>query len=101
MVSIIVLLLILSTNTKIIAWNCQGAIGHLFQLVVNHMNQVHHPDFLIVVEPRLSGGKAQAVIKKLGYLCSYRIELLKSMGFRGRGVFGSFGKIVRLKLQLF
>lgn len=44
------------------------------------MVSTHHPYFLVIMEPKISGRKAHGVIRQLGFLHSHHIE---AMGFLG------------------
>ena len=63
-----------------IAWNCQGAGSDTFRTHAYELHCRHHPDILIIVEPRIAEGRAQAVIDTLPYTHLRRID---PTGFSG------------------
>ena len=64
----------------IIMWNCQGASQPKFLAVLKAMIHDHKPDILTIVEPRISGSKADKIIRKLNFPFSHRVE---ASGFSG------------------
>ena len=65
---------------KMIAWNCQGAGNDTFRTHAYELHRWHHPDILIIVEPRIAEGRAQAVIDTLPYTHSRKVD---PTGFSG------------------
>ena len=59
---------------KMIAWNCQGAGSVTFRIYAYELYSRHRPDILIIVEPRIAEGRAQAVINTLPYTHSRRVN---------------------------
>ena len=52
---------------NIIAWNCRGALKPEFQNHVRELVQNHNPVMLIVMETRVGGDKAKAIIDRLPF----------------------------------
>ena len=52
---------------NIIAWNCRGALKPEFQNRVRELVQNHNPVMLIVMETRVGGDKAKAIIDRLPF----------------------------------
>lgn len=67
-------------DISIFAWNCQGAASPRFVRSLKSLLHDHRPDLLVLSEPRVSGAKADGVIRKIGYRNSLRVE---SHGFSG------------------
>ena len=44
---------------KMIAWNCQGAGNEMFRAHAYELHRRHHPNILIIIEPRIANTKAQ------------------------------------------
>ena len=65
---------------SIITWNCQGALDRRFPSILNTYVDTYKPDIFVLLEPRISGVKADRVIKKLRFPSSHRIE---AHGFSG------------------
>ncbi|XP_012083819.1 uncharacterized protein LOC105643331 [Jatropha curcas] len=65
---------------SIFSWNCQGAGSSSFLRTLKTFLQVHKPIIVILLEPRISGEKADKVMKKIGYTHSHRVE---ATGFSG------------------
>jgi hypothetical protein len=61
-------------------WNCRGAGGKLFPALVKDIFSIYQLDFLAILEPRISGRRADAVIKKIGLFEGARVE---AQGFSG------------------
>ena len=59
---------------KIIVWNCQGAGSNQFRRMVKSLVDMHRPRMLVLLEPRISGIKAERVIKYLRFERSHRVE---------------------------
>lgn len=77
----------------IISWNCRGAGGREFLRTARDLIFTHKPDCLIIVEPRISGRKADNRIKKLQFDFSTKMD---AEGFSG-GIWvlwnASFGSV--------
>ena len=69
-----------SPSMKMIAWNCQGEGSDTFRTHAYELHRRHHPDILIIVEPRIAEGRAQAVINTLPYTHSRKVD---PTGFSG------------------
>lgn len=67
-------------NNKIIVWNCQGVASKKFHRVVKSFVNIHKPNMFVLLEPRVSGIKAELVIKALHFRKSHRVE---AEGFSG------------------
>ncbi|KAI9096746.1 hypothetical protein K1719_025925 [Acacia pycnantha] len=65
---------------SIITWNCQGASDKKFPSIFKFFVANYKPVIFVLVEPRISGPRADKVIKKLGFLHSHRVE---ASGFSG------------------
>ena len=63
-----------SPSMKMIAWNCEGASSVTFRTHACELHRRHRPDILIIVEPRIAEGRAQAVIDTLPYTHSRRVD---------------------------
>ncbi|XP_028754199.1 uncharacterized protein LOC114713696 [Neltuma alba] len=61
-------------NNSIFVWNCQGAASNSFHRVLKSLLRGYTPDIVVLVEPRISGVKADRVIKKIGYPYSHHVE---------------------------
>ena len=48
-----------SSSMKMIAWNCQGAGNEMFRAHAYELHRRHHPNILIIIEPRIANTKAQ------------------------------------------
>lgn len=73
----------LNSNTssmKMIAWNCQGAGSVAFRNHAYELHRRHCPEILIILEPRIIGERAQAVINTLPYNHSRQVD---PTGFSG------------------
>ncbi|KAJ4833138.1 hypothetical protein Tsubulata_006247 [Turnera subulata] len=65
---------------SILTWNCQGAGKRKFPRLCRDFCRNNKPDLLVILEPRISGKRADYVIKKLGFSNSHRVE---ARGFAG------------------
>lgn len=63
-----------------LVWNVRGAGGKLFPRTVSNLKQVYGFEVLCIVEPRISGKRAQNIIKSLNFEKSYIVE---AQGFSG------------------
>lgn len=71
---------ILSFIMPIISWNYQGAGNNRFCIMFKELVKSHHPMICIILEPRISGTKADSVVNKLGFNKNFREE---ARGFAG------------------
>ena len=55
-------------------WNCRGAGNNGFCEVIHDMRRFYHCDILAVVEPRISGDKANKIVEKLNFDSNFRVE---------------------------
>ena len=62
------------------AWNCQGVASSDFQSVLKSFIAIHRPDMVVLLEPRISGFKADLVIRSLKFHHSHRVEALGYSG---------------------
>ena len=67
-------------DKKILIWNCQGAASRKFRNVVKSLIDIHKPDMLVLLEPRISGIKAERLIHFLKFSHFHMVEAL---GFSG------------------
>ena len=65
---------------KIVAWNCQGARNEAFCTHAHELYHLHRSQILIIVEPRIAGERAQAVIDSLPYSHSQRVDPTSFLG---------------------
>ena len=65
---------------SIITWNYQGALDKRFPSIFKSFVFNYKPEIFVVFEPRISGIKADKVIRKLSYHNSHRVE---ADGFAG------------------
>ena len=63
-------------------WNCQGANGNNFSHTMRCFAKQYRPKVLVLLKPRISGIKANRVIKGLGF---GRSHLFEAEGF-SRGI---------------
>ncbi|KAK4266953.1 hypothetical protein QN277_023810 [Acacia crassicarpa] len=66
----------------IASWNCRGAGSRSFPLNVKNIINKYHIDILCLLEPRISGDRADRVCRRLGFSHWIRVE---STGF-SRGI---------------
>ena len=57
-------------------WNCRGAGNKGFCAVMHDLRGLYRNNILAVVEPRVSGLKADKIVEKLNYESSFRVEAL-------------------------
>ncbi|MFQ6648100.1 hypothetical protein Gotur_021108 [Gossypium turneri] len=69
-------------NLSILSWNVQGCTSDKFLRAFREYNNQHKLDIFSLLEPRISGTKADTIIAKLGWYKSYRVE---AVGF-SRGI---------------
>ncbi|KAI9080518.1 hypothetical protein K1719_037484 [Acacia pycnantha] len=65
---------------KITVWNCRGAASKGVAAVIRDMKKRYKIDVMVILEPQISGGQANKVIKSWGFGHSYRVE---AEGFSG------------------
>lgn len=70
----------MALNLKFFSWNCQGCASRKFLRAFQEYNVEHRPNIVCLVEPRVSGTKANIIIEKLGFNHSHRVE---AVGFSG------------------
>jgi hypothetical protein len=61
-------------------WNCRGAGGKVFPSLIRDTMRTHNIDFIALLETRISGVKAEAVVKKIGLQEGVRVD---AQGFSG------------------
>ncbi|CAL1356699.1 unnamed protein product [Linum trigynum] len=61
-------------SIKIFAWNVGGAGGKAFARALKLSIRQHRPDFVILLEPQISGSSADLVCDKLGFPNSIRVD---------------------------
>lgn len=49
-----------------IIWNCRGAGGPNFHSLMRDYIRIHHLNFMAILEPRISGSKAEDVCRRIG-----------------------------------
>lgn len=59
---------------KILSWNCRGAGNRWFIRNLNDLLDVHWPDILALLEPRISGRAADYICTTIGWKHWYRVE---------------------------
>ncbi|KAJ4835507.1 hypothetical protein Tsubulata_051100 [Turnera subulata] len=64
----------------ILAWNCQGAGKKHFVRTFKELCFEAKPEVAVIVEPRVSGRRADTIIRKLNFSNSHRVE---ARGFAG------------------
>ena len=57
-----------------IFWNCRGAGNNGFCAVMHDLRRLYRYNILAVVEPRISGVKADRIVDKLNFEASFRVE---------------------------
>ncbi|KAK8540902.1 hypothetical protein V6N13_038644 [Hibiscus sabdariffa] len=67
-------------NIKFFCWNAQGCGHPKFIKAVKQYIRDYKPSLVGIVEPRISGARADSVIAALGFCYSHRIE---AAGFSG------------------
>jgi hypothetical protein len=61
-------------------WNCRGAGGKFFPNIVRDCAKMYSIDFLAILEPRISGQRADSVIDKLGFDSKAKVD---AIGYSG------------------
>ncbi|CAN1154328.1 hypothetical protein LINPERHAP2_LOCUS19948 [Linum perenne] len=65
---------------SIFSWNCRGAGHKKFLASFRSYREKFHPSVVFILEPRISGRKAERVCRKLGYEECIRSD---TVGFSG------------------
>lgn len=63
-----------------VVWNCCGVGGRFFPATIKDYMRIYQLDFIAILEPRISGDRAAAVIQKIGLLEGARVD---AQGFSG------------------
>ena len=71
---------LISMECDIFVWNCQGANDNNFRRTMRCFIKQYKPNVLVILETRISGIKADRVIKNMGFGRSHQIE---AEGFSG------------------
>ncbi|CAL1395192.1 unnamed protein product [Linum trigynum] len=61
-------------NFKVLSWNVCGAGSKDFQRAMRLLIKVYSPDFLLIIEPQISGDRATTVCSSLGYGDVLRVD---------------------------
>ncbi|XP_061346756.1 uncharacterized protein LOC133292365 [Gastrolobium bilobum] len=69
-----------TVSNESVIWNCRGAAKKHFRGIMGTFNHKHECDIVVLLEPRVSGNKAEKIRKSLGFTNSI-IE--DSVGFAG------------------
>ena len=67
-------------SISIMFWNVQGAASNTFRRAFKTFVKNYNPSLVVLMEPRISGCKADSFIKKSGFDNSHRVE---AVGFSG------------------
>lgn len=59
---------------NICSWNCRGAGSHTFPRLIKEIRRSYVVHVLIIIEPRVSGSRANNIVSKLGFNKCHRIE---------------------------
>ncbi|XP_028752651.1 uncharacterized protein LOC114712302 [Neltuma alba] len=62
------------------SWNCQGAGSKTFPRLINEVVKKYRINIMGIMEPRISGARADKVVKKMGFSNWIRVE---STGYAG------------------
>lgn len=63
-----------------LVWNCRGAGGGDFPYLIKDLMKVYKIHFIAILEPIISGIRAEKVIRKIGLDEGFRVE---AQGFSG------------------
>ena len=55
-------------------WNCRGAGNNGFCTIVHDMRKLYNCNIMAIVEPRVSGARAEKIIEKLKFESNFRVE---------------------------
>lgn len=61
-------------NLSIFSWNCQGCANVKFPRILGEYNVEFKPNVVSLLETRVSGGKVDKIIAKLGLQYFYQVE---------------------------
>jgi hypothetical protein len=61
-------------------WNCRVAGGKYFSNIVRDCTKMYSIDFLVILEPRISGERANSVIESLGFDSKAKVD---AIGYSG------------------
>lgn len=61
-------------------WNCRGVGGRNFPTTIKVYVRMYHLDFVALLEPHISGPRADSVIRKIGLIEGVCVE---AQGFAG------------------
>lgn len=61
-------------NLSILFWNCQGVSSPVFRRTFVTIDKIYNPDIVAILEPKISGVKADNFIKHSGLDFSHREE---------------------------
>lgn len=67
-------------NINICCWNSRGACAKTFPRLCRELCRIFCIDFLIILEPRCSGDKADGIMKRMGFDNNWRME---AQGYSG------------------
>ena len=59
---------------KLFFWNCRGAGSSEFRAVINDLKKTHNFQIMAIVEPRVSGARADRIIDQMKFDSSFRVE---------------------------
>lgn len=59
---------------NLLVWNCREAGGRNFPSHVKDLVRIHNLNFVAILEPRISGNKADIVISRIGFDGGVRVE---------------------------
>lgn len=59
-------------DIKIMCWNCQGAGHPRFHKIIRKYRHEISPNVLCLLEPRISGIRADGIIAKLGFFTLFQ-----------------------------
>ncbi|KAB2013219.1 hypothetical protein ERO13_D09G126566v2, partial [Gossypium hirsutum] len=64
-------------KSMIMVWNYQGARHPNFHRFINEFLRENNPEIMVLIEIRISGYKADRVIKQIRMSFSHRVEIAK------------------------
>ena len=59
---------------KIITWNVRGATNPNFRLNVQDLVNTHHPDIMVILEPKIGGSHVENVANQVGLSCNFWVD---------------------------
>ena len=65
---------------KIITWNVRGAANQNFCLNAQDLVKTHHPDIMVILEPKIGYSHAENVANQVGLSRNFRVD---PQGFSG------------------